>query len=61
LAKGGDGDVQLTVNAFSALYSGYASATTLRQTGLLTGGDAAAGSALTAAFSGPTPSIVDFY
>ena len=53
--------MQLTINAFSALYSGYAWATTLRQTGLLTGGDASTDSALTAAFSGPTPSIVDFY
>jgi predicted acetyltransferase len=61
LTKGGDGGVAMTINAFSALYSGYASATTLRQTGLLTGGDVASWSALTAAFSGPTPSIVDFY
>ena len=61
LTKGGDGDVSLTVNAFSALYSGYASATTLRQTGLLTGGDRRTWSNLTAAFCGPTPSIADFY
>ena len=61
LTKGGAGDVSLTINGLSALYSGYASATTLRQTGLLTGGDARALSDLTAAFSGPTPSIVDFY
>jgi predicted acetyltransferase len=61
LEKGGDGDVQLTINAFSALYSGYASATTLRQTGLLTGGSAGDRDALTAAFAGPTPSIADFY
>ena len=61
LEKGGDGDVRLGASAFAALYSGYASATTLRQTGLLTGGDAASWSALTAAFSGPTPSIADFY
>ena len=61
LEKGGDGGVQLTINAFSALYSGYASATTLRQMGLLRGGSAAASSALTAAFAGPTPSISDFY
>ena len=61
LTKGGDGGVSVTVNALSALYSGYASATTLRQAGLLTGGDARALSDLTAAFSGPTPSIADFY
>ena len=61
LEKGGGGDVRLTINAFSALYSGYASATTLRQAGLLTGGDSASWSALTATFAGPTPSIADFY
>lgn len=61
LEKGGAGDVQLTSNALSALYSGYASATTLRQCGLLSGGDAADWSALTAMFAGPTPSIADFY
>ena len=61
LEKGGGGDVRLTINAFSALYSGYASATTLRQTGLLTGGDPTSWSALTAVFAGPTPSIADFY
>lgn len=61
LTKGGDGGVSLTINALSALFSGYASATTLRQAGLLVGGDARALSDLTAAFSGPTPSIADFY
>lgn len=61
LEKGGDGDVQLTSNAFSALYSGYASTTTLRQTGLLAGGDERSRSALDATFGGPTPSIADFY
>jgi predicted acetyltransferase len=61
LERGGDGAVQLSMNAFSTLYSGYASATTLRQTGLLAGGDARSDSDLTAAFSGPTPTIADFY
>ena len=61
LARGGDGDVTLTVNALSALYSGYASATTLRQTGSITSGSSRSLSDLTAAFSGPTPSIADFY
>ena len=61
LTKGGDGDVSLTINALSALYSGYASATTLRHTGLLRGGDGRALADLTAAFSGPTPTIADFY
>ncbi|MDQ3107249.1 MAG: GNAT family N-acetyltransferase [Actinomycetota bacterium] len=61
LTKGGDGDVPLTVNALSALYSGYASATTLRQAGLIAGGSPGALAGLTAAFAGPTPSIADFY
>ena len=51
----------MTINAFSTLYSGYASATTLRQSGLLTGGDARSSADLTAAFAGPTPTISDFY
>jgi predicted acetyltransferase len=61
LEKGGDGDVRLSINALSALFSGYASATTLRHTGLLTGGSTTSDSALRAMFSGPTPSIVDFF
>jgi predicted acetyltransferase len=61
LTKGGDGDVQLTINALSTLYSGYASATVLRQTGLVAGGDARTDADLTAAFAGPTPTIADFY
>jgi predicted acetyltransferase len=61
LAKGGDGDVSLSVNALSALYTGYASATTLRQTGSINRGEAASLAKLTAAFAGPTPSIADFF
>ena len=61
LTRGGNGDVSITANALAALYSGYASATTLRQAGMLTGGDTRAWSDLTAAFSGPTPTIADFY
>jgi predicted acetyltransferase len=61
LVKGGDGDVALTINALSALYSGYASATTLRQAGLISTGDERSLAALTAAFAGPTPTIADFY
>jgi predicted acetyltransferase len=61
LTKGGEGDVQLPINALSTLYSGYASATTLRQAGLLTGGSGRSDADLTAAFAGPTPTIADFY
>lgn len=61
LTRGGDGEASLTSNAFAALYSGYASATTLRQTGLLTGAGERTLADLTAAFSGLTPTIADFY
>ena len=61
LTKGGVGEVPMTINALSALYSGYASATGLRQAGLVAGGGARALADLTAAFAGPTPSIADFY
>jgi predicted acetyltransferase len=61
LEKGGDGDVALTINALSTLYSGYGSPTVLRQTGLISGGSARGLADLAAIFSGPTPSIADFY
>jgi predicted acetyltransferase len=61
LDRGGEGDVQMTINAFSSLYSGYASATTLRHGGLIATGEPRQLADLTAAFSGPTPSIADFY
>lgn len=58
---GGNGALRLSVNAFAALYSGYASAFTLAEADFLTGGSDRDLDALTAAFSGPTPSIADFY
>jgi predicted acetyltransferase len=61
LEKGGDGDVALSINALSTLYSGYGSPTVLRQTGLISSGSARALADLGAIFSGPTPSIADFY
>jgi predicted acetyltransferase len=61
LEKGGDGDVQLTINGFSSLFTGYATAETLRMAGLLSGGSPRDHDLLTAAFSTATPSIVDFY
>ena len=61
LEKGGDGEVGLSVNALSCLYSGYGSPTVLRQAGLIGSGSARALSDLGAIFSGPTPSIADFY
>jgi predicted acetyltransferase len=61
LEKGGDGDVSLSINALSCLYSGYASANTLRQTGLIGAGSPRSLADLSAAFAGPTPTIADFY
>jgi len=61
LERGGSGDVSLSVNAFSSLYSGYASASTLRENGLITSGDHSDLADLSAVFAGPTPSIADFY
>ena len=61
LERGGDGDVALSINALSCLYSGYGSPTLLRQAGLIRGGTDRALSDLAATFSGPTPSIADFY
>lgn len=61
LERGGSGDVTLSINAFSSLYSGYASAEALRQVGLISTGERNDLSNLTAAFAGSTPSIADFY
>ena len=60
LEKGGDGAVSLSVNAFAALYSGYASAETLARAGMLRGSDRDR-AALDAVFSGPTPWLPDFF
>lgn len=61
LERGGAGEVSLSVNALAALYSGYASATTLRQAGLIHAGAESALADLSAIFAGPAPSIADFY
>ncbi len=61
LEKGGDGDVAMSINALATLYTGYASATTLHQAGLLAAHSSQPLADLTAAFSGPTPWCADFY
>jgi predicted acetyltransferase len=60
LEKGGSGGVNLSVNAFAALYSGYASAGTLARAGMLRGSDRECAT-LDALFSGPTPWLPDFF
>jgi predicted acetyltransferase len=59
LAPGGRGGPALTIGAFSSLYTGWASAETLRRAGKLEGGSDAQLAALDAAFAGPTPWMVD--
>ncbi|MDP9441267.1 MAG: GNAT family N-acetyltransferase [Actinomycetota bacterium] len=61
LERGGSGDVTMSINALATLYTGYASATTLQQAGLLASPSPEALDGLTAAFSGPTPWCADFY
>jgi predicted acetyltransferase len=59
LAPGGSGGPALAIGAFSSLYTGWASAEALRRAGLLEGGSEAELAALSSAFSGPTPWMVD--
>ncbi|MBW3555650.1 MAG: GNAT family N-acetyltransferase [Actinobacteria bacterium] len=61
LERGGAGEVTMSVNALATLYTGYASATTLQQAGLLASASPETLPELTAAFAGPTPWCVDFY
>jgi predicted acetyltransferase len=59
LVSGGTGELQLTVNGFSAMYTGWASATALLGAGLLHHATADHRHALDAAFAGPAPTMVD--
>ena len=59
LISGGTGDLQLTINGFSALATGWASATALLGAGLLHHATATDRHALDAAFAGPSPTMVD--
>jgi predicted acetyltransferase len=59
LTPGGTGDVQLTVNAFSALSTGWAGATALAEAGLLHHGSPADRATLDAIFAGPRPTLLD--
>ena len=59
LVPGGTGELQLTINGFSALFTGWASARALTGSGALHHATAADRAALDAAFAGPTPTMVD--
>ena len=61
LEPGGTGAVRLGASALASLWSGWASAHTLRRAGLLAGGSAADLATLDAAFAGPTPWMPDFF
>jgi len=59
LEPGGAGDLKLGIGGFSALFTGWAGSASLASTGLLRGGSADERAALDAAFSGPTPWMLD--
>ena len=59
LVPGGTGELDLTINGFSALFTGWASARALAGAGALHHATAAHRAALDAAFSGPNPTMID--
>lgn len=59
--RGGDGSVRLSSGAFASLWSGWATPSMLRATGLASGGSARDLEALAAMFAGPTPSVQIFF
>ncbi len=61
LTRGGDGEVELGIGAFSSLYTGYASPWRLATAGLLRTSDPGALDALATAFAGAPPWMPDFY
>lgn len=61
LEPGGKGEVELSSNALAPLFTGLASARTLAAHGLIHGASPADLDALTVAFAGPVPWMVDFF
>lgn len=59
LVPGGTGAIQLTINAFSSLSTGWASARILAEAGALHHGSPADHAALDAIFAGPPPTMLD--
>lgn len=59
--KGGIGSVHVSINALAAMYSGYASATSLARLGLVSGASTRELGALDALLAGPTPWLQDFF
>jgi predicted acetyltransferase len=61
LERGGDGELEMGIGAFSSLYTGYASPWQLVTAGLLQGSAPRALTELAGAFAGPAPWMPDFY
>jgi predicted acetyltransferase len=59
LVRGGTGELQITINGFSSLATGWASATALCGSGAIHHATAADRARLDSAFAGPAPTIVD--
>lgn len=59
LLSGGTGDIQLTINGFSSLFTGWTSATALAGAGALHHARPGDRGALDAIFAGPSPTMVD--
>lgn len=51
----------LDARALAVLYAGGVPVSSLRRTGLVTGGDTAADATLNAAFAGPRPAVLDYF
>jgi predicted acetyltransferase len=61
LSPGGTGDVQVSINAFASLYTGWASARALADAGLIHHAGHRELGMLDAAFAGPRPYLFDNY
>jgi predicted acetyltransferase len=61
LEKGGSGAVRMSINAFAALYAGYASSRSLARAGHLAGAGHREHALLDAVLTGPTPTLMDFF
>lgn len=61
LERGGPGTIELSVQDLASLFTGWADAGELAWSGRLRGADESHVAALTRAFAGPAPTLVDFF
>ncbi len=61
LVPGGDGGTSLTIGGLSLLFASAAGPAVLRRAGFLSGGSTKGDQLLQSAFSGPRPTIADFF